>query len=1552
MVDSKMLLRSFAKKASIIIYLCTMVRYGISAKYLCGCMFSTGCLIGGNSCCAGLVCQYIDAAGSTQCLENPIYSSKKNCVQTNQNGCAANSDCCNSAASCSRYNNCILEYNCTYRYTSPDPTGLPTHNPTTQPIKRPSRQPSSQPRSYPSKQPFASPSKQPSRQPLRLPSRQPSRQPNPKPLASPTTQPTKLPQGKPSKQPSRNPSHQPSKQPRRSPSAQPSRQPRGKPSSQPIKRPTRQPSSQPLRHPIANPSVQPSQSPSTQPVGLPSTSPSCQPTGSPSQQPKRFPSAQPSLQPFQKPIAGPSTAPTQQPIIKTPSRQPSAEPTFYPTMKPSHHPSRQPSDQPSVQPQQSPTSQPTIQPTRLPTSQSSAQPSRNPTRQPSKQPLNKPSLQPFCIPSVAPSIKPSRQPISMPSLHPSCQPSSNPIVIPTLIPTKQPLTTPTLQPSNGPSTIPTTTPLSHPTALPTEKPIVVPTKQPVELPSTRPSLQPTQIPTNQPLSHPSGPPVGYPSGQPTGAPTSAPFVFPRSLPTALPSLKPSSQPQLVPSAKPTQFPSIRPASKPSSAPSGQPMFLPSGMPSVQPIPIPSNQPVHLPSTQPSSMPVGSPSEAPTATPSYQPSCQPSRFPISFPSKSPSVDPTSFPTLAPTSWPSISPFESPTEMPSMQPTSLPTDTPFNLPTTQPTLRPSEQPNEVPSSRPSDAPYPLPTVNPSSRPSAQPQTQQPSRQPFTTPSSQPSLQPADHPSHEPFQIPSYAPTLFPSYQPSSSPTAQPNTHPSRGPLVKPTGHPVARPTFQPMTHPTSKPSAKPIQFEASVMVINMTIPFLDASYKFALVKAIASSMGVATSDVTFLDATHSSRRFLTVGIVEVCRLAVNIPSSEFPQFKDNATSITLYVQAQLRDAVYSGKSTAWFRQNLNDLGVPDYGFPAIIAVDFNGLLSFPTVAPSRGPDYSNGVASTSFVNKALLLGLVGAVFGFMCIFMPILFLVRNAVNKKFKVVGADAIITLEKANQEYIENQRNRSVTEEKSVKSYLKHGSPFILSRPHRITPQGFALPEKARSIDSSKHSQVRSLDFSYFHLLYQNEHCGEDFDESMANVNLEDTFNVDGDFAFSSKSLSPINKSEKDRQHFADSDTMSMLNSMRLEPRTAIYKETKVLEKSSKYNFFGSFNSSQTAEDRQMIDLPDFYPTAEQFKTEVAASLSSMSTSLAEKSLMVRKGDPSKVFSDDSSCDGYSAIYSNPSLYRVDGIATPPIPLDSPYIARQEVREIDSKMVEARIRSLQKGAKYDTPFNSPIPSRQVQDSGLSPATIRMEKIYPNSEDETFQSSKIIPNLANTDTVMKMSDVYPEENGVESAATLDVIRLEFPTVDLQNTFGASTGVNSSSSRPPSPMLRGSGRLWPSMEGQPLPSGVQDFGSMNSPSSPLPQLRSMKPRNMLSRPTYIHAPPSPKPRTQASPGRRGSFDSQENSIMSSPRQTPPKPIAPQNDNQEDFYSPIGSQKLRNSRLRGTEQVEFPQDDFSSPQSVKFKAIRTKFETMIQKNTNANRTPKLSKVGSLLT
>jgi len=517
----------------------------------------------------------------------------------------------------------------------------------------------------------------------------------------------------------------------------------------------------------------------------------------------------------------------------------------------------------------------------------------------------------------------------------------------------------------------------------------------------------------------------------------------------------------------------------------------------------------------------------------------------------------------------------------------------------------------------------------------------------------------------------------------------------------------------------------------------------------------------------------------------------------------------------------------------------------------------------------------------------------------------------------------------------------------------VLSKPfNKVAPSLMALRDRARGIEG-RNSPEKSLDFSDYHLMY-NSDFGEDFEESHPNVNLHDTFNED-EIAFSEKSPSPINEH---RSTVADSE-ITMLNSVKLDSRTAIYRDVKRLERNKKYSFFSSFNSSNTPDDQQLFDLSDFYPEPERFRTEVAASLSSMSTSLQEKTISMKKNESTKVFSDDSSCDGFVNHYNNvsykSSMQEGVGIATPPMPAESPFLNDRTEPPSENRIVESRIKLLQRNFKHDTPC-SPLPPKHNAPPIHSANTVRLSEIYPNNE-EVFQSNKLA-----RESVMNMSDVYPEEVGIQSVATLEIIRLEFPAVELTQIppIGGGLGSNNSS-RPPSPMYRGARARSDSQNSLNLQECAAN-NSMNYGSpSPLPQLRSMKSKRQSTGPLYNYSSPMNQQQQQQQPhavivsrkSRDELMDVSDYNYTSpqsarlqqqrwSGRTEPPVEIA------DDYYTPPGNFRTKASRSSQADtQESYPADDFNSPQSVKFRAIRTKFETMIQKNTNANRVPKLSRL-----
>jgi hypothetical protein len=89
--------------------------------------------------------------------------------------------------------------------------------------------------------------------------------------------------------------------------------------------------------------------------------------------------------------------------------------------------------------------------------------------------------------------------------------------------------------------------------------------------------------------------------------------------------------------------------------------------------------------------------------------------------------------------------------------------------------------------------------------------PSNQPITFPSVQPTSQPislpSEFPSHQPSCRPSNDPTVLPSRQPTVFPTVQPSGNPTGCPSSQPSNLPTQQPSFSPTLYPSSAPSIQP-------------------------------------------------------------------------------------------------------------------------------------------------------------------------------------------------------------------------------------------------------------------------------------------------------------------------------------------------------------------------------------------------------------------------------------------------------------------------------------------------------------------------------------------------------------------------------------------------------------------------------------------------------------------------------------------------------------------------------------------------------------------------
>eukprot|EP01036_Dinobryon_divergens_P034312 gene34312-44320_t len=161
---------------------------------------------------------------------------------------------------------------------------------------------------------------------------------------------------------------------------------------------------------------------------------------------------------------------------------------------------------------------------------------------------------------------------------------------------------------------------------------------------------------------------------------------------------------------------------------------------------------------------------------------------------------------------------------MVPTDLPTNQPVNEPTNEPSILPSCFPSSQPSLSPTFKSTSRPTTQPSGGPTNQPSclpSSDPTQQPFLLPSSQPINIPSSIPSFQPNFLPSNQPTLqpvdVPSLAPSNSPTEFPSNHPTKQPIVEPSKHPIVEPSsvpsYQPSLVPVNHPTAQPVETPTS-------------------------------------------------------------------------------------------------------------------------------------------------------------------------------------------------------------------------------------------------------------------------------------------------------------------------------------------------------------------------------------------------------------------------------------------------------------------------------------------------------------------------------------------------------------------------------------------------------------------------------------------------------------------------------------------------------------------------------------------------------------------
>lgn len=143
-----------------------------------------------------------------------------------------------------------------------------------------------------------------------------------------------------------------------------------------------------------------------------------------------------------------------------------------------------------------------------------------------------------------------------------------------------------------------------------------------------------------------------------------------------------------------------------------------------------------------------------------------------------------------------------------------------------------------------------------------------------------------------MPSVAPSQMPSVTPSAIPTDAP-AQLSHEPTVAPTRTPSAKPSSAvPTIAPT--PQASPIvEFQTSVTLTNLASLDLSAADQQSVVEATATSMGVASSTLTYVTTNPTTRRLTAWGTAAVN--GISVMNAAIPLDSTSYTST---------DALYSG------------------------------------------------------------------------------------------------------------------------------------------------------------------------------------------------------------------------------------------------------------------------------------------------------------------------------------------------------------------------------------------------------------------------------------------------------------------------------------------------------------------------------------------------------------------------------------------------------------------------------------------------------------------------
>ena len=188
-----------------------------------------------------------------------------------------------------------------------------------------------------------------------------------------------------------------------------------------------------------------------------------------------------------------------------------------------------------------------------------------------------------------------------------------------------------------------------------------------------------------------------------------------------------------------------------------------------------------------------------------------------------------------------------------------------------------------------------------------------------------------------------------------------------------------------------------------MVNLSVPSLNDVQKGAFIHAVASSMGLNSSCVTILDNHHNGSRLskngmLAISYVVVERTLTEVGWDSFAHHFSTSADLLKNLSQSLPLAVYSGRATYYFQRKLRLLGYQDAVLPRIVAV-YSGSIPTPTALPSIIPVVSNDNNSPS-INATLISGLVAGFFAFFCVCIPILYLTRRRYMEKWaKKTGSD-------------------------------------------------------------------------------------------------------------------------------------------------------------------------------------------------------------------------------------------------------------------------------------------------------------------------------------------------------------------------------------------------------------------------------------------------------------------------------------------------------------------------------------------------------------------------